>query len=195
MAVDLDNNCDRAAKAVLLAIEIVARELDPDDPISRDHMVSMSKLVAKVALEESKVLLCWLLDTRNLLVILPKEKFLAWSKMIKDIIERETSRFDELDSLIGRLVHVSVIIPYMKHFLSRIRQEKKRSKNRKKIKLCSEAVEDLSLHLDFLSLAKEGISMNLLSYRMPTHVYRGMHAPLDLAAILTRVELGGGTSQ
>ena len=180
VAVDTGDNLERASKAVLLAIEIVARQHDPNDPVPRDHIVSISKLLAEAALEEQKILLGWHLDTRRLLVSLPEEKYIAWSNMIKDVIKRGSSSFDELDSLVGRLTHVTVIIPYSKHFMSRIRQEKKRAKNRKKIKLKSAPLEDLILHLDFLRLAREGISMNLLTYRKPSHVYRGDACPFGL---------------
>ena len=68
----------------------------------------------------------------------------------------------------------------MKHFLSQIRQEKSRSKNRKSIKLLEEVKEDFTLHLRFLKIACNGISMNLLTYRKPTHVYRGDACPFGL---------------
>ena len=68
----------------------------------------------------------------------------------------------------------------MKQFMSRIRQEKKRSKNRRSLKLKDEVLEDLRLHKKFLSLAKNGISMNLLTYRKPTHIFRVDACPFGL---------------
>ena len=180
VTVDINDNCTRAERAVLLAIEIAARKLSDDDPIPQNHIVSMSKLKAEAALEETKILLGWALDTRRLLVSLPDEKFKVWSLIIKRIIDKGTSNHDELDSTIGRLTHVSVIIPHMKHFMSRLRQEKSRAQNRRSIKLKEEAVKDLKLHLNFLIKARDGINMNLLTYRKPTHVYRGDACPFGL---------------
>ena len=163
VTVDVGDNCTRAARAVLLAIEIVGRQQNDNDPIPRHHLVSISKLIAEAALEERKVLLGWVLDTRELTVSLPEEKIIAWSSLICKVINKGTSNHDKLDTTIGRLTHVSVVIPYMKHFMSWIRQEKKRAKNRKKIRLKKEAIEDLKLHLKFLDNAKAGINMNLLT--------------------------------
>ena len=59
----------------------------------------------------------------------------------------------------------------MKQFLSRLRQEKKRAKNRKLIKLKPEVIEALELHLEFLKVSNKGISMNLLMFQKPRHVY------------------------
>lgn len=80
----------------------------------------------------------------------------------------------------GRLTHVSVVVPYMKHFMSRIRQDKKRAENRRSIKLKEEVIEDLRLHLNFLNVAHKGMSMNLLTYRKPTHIYRADACPFGL---------------
>ena len=180
VTVESEDNCLRAERAVLLAIEIVGRREDKNDPIPRNHLVSLSKLKAEAALEEKKVLLGWLLDTRKLLVCFPSEKSIAWSKMVDDIIKRGKSNHDELDSLIGRLTHISVILQPSKHFLSRLRFERKRAKNRRSIKLRKDAIEDLHLHKRFLLVAKSGISMNLLTYRKPTHIYRSDACPFGL---------------
>ena len=180
VTVELGDNCIRAERAVLLAIEIVARKFCKSDPIKRDHLISISKLKAEAALEETKILLGWKLNTRQLLVSLPFDKYKAWSNDIVEILQRESTTFNELDSLIGRLTHVSVILSNMKHFMSRLRQERRRAKNRRSIKLKEEAVEDLLLHQQFLDSAFEGINMNLLTYRKPTHIYRADACPFGL---------------
>ena len=103
--------------------------------------------------------------------------------MVKDIVSRGESSFDELDPMIGLLTHVSVIVKPMKHFMSRLRQEKNRAKNknRRKIKLKKEVLEDFNLHLKFLQIASSGINMYLLTFRkQPTHVYRADACPFGL---------------
>ena len=109
------------------------------------------KLLAEAKLEETKTLLGWILNTRLLLVILPNNKFVSWSKDIELILTTGKSNHDDLDTLIGRLGHTSTIIPHMKHFMNRLRMEKNRAaKNtRKKIKLREAALKDLSLHLHY----------------------------------------------
>ena len=178
-----EENKKKGASAVLLAIHIVGRAFDKEDPLKRKDLVSFSKLQAEGRLEETKILLGWKLDSRKLEVSLPTHKYIAWSNIIKQMIETRKSNFDELESTLGRLAHVFTIIPQMKHFTSRIRFEMMRSSNRrnkKGIKLNNEVIEDLKLHLKFLRKAKNGISMNILTYRQPTHIYRSDACPAGL---------------
>ena len=180
---DTAENRRRGSAAVLLAIHIVGRAFDKYDPLKRKELVSLSKLHAEGRLEETKILLGWQLDTRKLEVSLPTHKYTAWSNIIKKMLDTRKSNFDELESTLGRLAHVFTIIPQMKHFTSRIRFEMIRSSNRrnkKGIKLSNEVIEDLKLHLKFLRKAKEGISMNVLTYREPTHIYRSDACPAGI---------------
>jgi hypothetical protein len=177
VTVDIDNNQAKCSAAVLTAIHILGRPVDKDDPIKRVDLVSISKLIAEAALEEWKILLGWKLDTRSLIISLPFEKYRAWSDGIIDIINRQHTTHGELETLIGRLGHVTLIIPYSKHFMSRLRKLMFRAKNRRQIKTSQTITEDLKLHLDFLKIAHTGISMNLLTYRAVTRLYRSDACP------------------
>ena len=85
-----------------------------------------------------------------------------------------------MESTIGRLVHVGVVIPQIHHFMSRLREALRRSKNRRSFKLNLSVIEDLKLMLFFLNEASKGIDMNLLVYRKPTKVYRSDSCPAGL---------------
>ena len=172
--VDSEENQMKTERAVLLAIKVVSRKVDSSDPIKRSHMVSMSKLAAKVALEETKIILGLNIDTRNLVVSFPIDKHIAWLKDISAIMKRKQSTHNKVDSLIGRLTHVSVILSKMKHFMSGLRFERKRAKNQRTLKLKEEAIEDLHFHQEFLDYALKGININPLTYRRPSHVYRSV---------------------
>jgi hypothetical protein len=180
VVVDINNNVKRGEAAVLLAMHLIGRPFDPSDPIKRLDLASITKLIAEARLEETKILLGWKLDMRSLTVSLTFKKFKAWSDSIKSILKTKSSNFKDLDSLIGRIGHTTVINPYVKHFMSRIRQEKDRAENRRSIKISSSVIEDLKLHLSFLKLAYEGISMNQISYRKPTHSYRADACPFGM---------------
>ena len=52
------------------------------------------------------------------------------------------------------------------------RTKKKRAKNRRSTKINEKCIKDLLLMSSFLDLARNGIDLNLLEYRKPTHVYR-----------------------
>lgn len=174
------SNLNKAAAAVLLAMHVVGRPDDEKDPIKRKNLCSLSKLAAEGTLAEMLVILGWQIDSRLLLVILPYDKFKAWTTSIEQMISSKRSSFKELESTVGRLGHVTFIIPYMKHFMSRIRAKMKQAQNRRHIKLNSEVVEDLKLHLQFLKFAHEGINMNLITFRKVTHVYRTDACPFGI---------------
>lgn len=66
ISVDVDDNADKGEAAVALAMHVVGRPLDPGDPIARNDLVLMTKLLAEAGLDEIKILLGWLLNTRTL---------------------------------------------------------------------------------------------------------------------------------
>ena len=82
------NNSKILKKAALLAIHAVARPKHKDEPIPREEMAALAKLIAEAGLEETKVILGWFLDFRRLLISLPSNKFTAWTKSISDILKR-----------------------------------------------------------------------------------------------------------
>ena len=180
VTIDINDNKERAAAAVLLAIHTVGRPTNKDDPIPRLNLVSLSKLTAEAALEETKILLGWKLDTRTLLISLPSDKHVAWSASITNILNKGTTFFDELESLIGRLGHVTLILPYAKHFMSRIRTLLYQAKHKRRVKIPTEVREDLLFHLKILDLANKGMSMNLLTYRQVDTLYRSDACPAGL---------------
>jgi hypothetical protein len=177
LTVDLKDNDKRMENAILLAIHAAARPKQNSEPIPREEMAALSKLLAEAGLEERKTILGWLFDFRRLLVSLPENKFTAWTDAITDILKRMESTAKELEKNIGRLVHLGMIIPAIHHFLSRLRDLQTRAENRRKIKINEKCAEDLKLMLFFLSEAKRGVSMNFIAYRKPTHVYRSDSCP------------------
>jgi hypothetical protein len=56
LTVDLEDsgNDDRLSKALLLAMEVAGRPLQENEPIPRELMAAVTKLIAEVGLEESK---------------------------------------------------------------------------------------------------------------------------------------------
>ena len=177
ITVDIKDNEKKGRAAVLLAMAIVGRNYDAFDPIFRPELVSLAKLAAEGAMEESKVLLGWRLDTRELTISLTDDKLKAWSDDINIILSNGCSCFDELETLIGRLGHMAAVLPYSRHFMSRIRSLMWTAKNRRQIKLNDNVKDDLEFHKQFLKIANSGINLNLLTYRKITHAYRGDACP------------------
>jgi hypothetical protein len=175
------NNLERGAGAHLLAIAATARPSHVEEPIPREEMEAINKLVAEATPEEMKVILGWLMDFNKLVISLPDNKYLAWSESIQVILIKGAARAKELETLIGRMGHLGVVIPFVYHFLSRLREWHHRSRNKRfPTTLSTDCRLDLALMLEFLHKAREGIDMNIISFRRPTHIYRSDSCPFGL---------------
>ena len=173
-------NDSKAAAAVPLAFHAIGRPLSPEEPISRADLLCLRKLMAEGSLEEVKNTLGWDINTRQFSIGLPNHKFKVWKQSITDIIKTGTATFSQLDTLIGRLTHISVIFPHVLHFLGRLRRLCHAAVKRRRVCLHTIHKEDLALLLLFLETAHKGININLVTFRTPTHVYYSDACPAGL---------------
>ena len=87
----------------------------------------------------------------------------------------------ELESLIGKLVHASFVLPLSRHFLNRLRHKVDRNNRRwGKVQLSASDVEDLGQFSVFLDRAARGMSLNLLVHRKPTRLGASDSCPVGL---------------
>jgi hypothetical protein len=114
------DNLVRCNRAPLLMFDRCSRPLAEAEPIPREIMEARNKLESEALLEETKTILGWLIDFRRLLIILPDNKFTAWTKAIEDILNEGSATAKILETNIGRLVHLSMAIPSIHHFMSRL---------------------------------------------------------------------------
>jgi hypothetical protein len=123
LTVDLPgtDNLARCEAAALLPIHATACPNHPNKPIPREEMEARNKLSAEAGLEEQKVILGWHVNFCRLIISLPHNKFIAWTESINEILSHGTSTAKELETTIGRLGHLGTIIPFVYHFLSRLR--------------------------------------------------------------------------
>ena len=79
LGVDLQNtnNSMRLENAILLAIHVAARPIHPEEPVPREEMAALAKLLAEAGLEETKMILGLFFDFRRMTVALPKNKYVA----------------------------------------------------------------------------------------------------------------------
>jgi hypothetical protein len=125
-----------AAAATPLAIDILSRPFNEDDKPPREHMIAISKLKAEGSLREAQIILGWKVDTRKLEISLPELKYRAWLEDINKMLEKKATKFAELESLIGRLVHCSMVLPLARFYLGDLRRHlSKRKSKRRRIKL------------------------------------------------------------
>jgi hypothetical protein len=171
---DLEDNKNRALQALLLAIHILFRPVDDNENIRRDDCLSLSKLQDEGFLTENPIILGWRINTRLLTVSLPEKKFKIWDQDLVKMITTKKTTYKELEKLIGRLNHAATACPLMRYFLNRIRKillSWQASNHNKSVKryLSSSVLDDLKLwQRSFLPKIKEGLSLNLISYRQPS---------------------------
>jgi hypothetical protein len=174
------DNASRMEAAIPLAIEVAARPNDPNEPIPREPMIAKDKLTAEGGLSETKMILGWLFNLRTLTIFLPDHKFIAWTTAIQSMITSKRTNSQNLETTIGRMGHVGFVIPWVHHFLSRLRSLLRRSRNRRFINIDETNLRDLELMIMILRKANNGIDMNLLAFRAPDKIYHSDSCPAGL---------------
>ena len=175
------DNMLRIERAALLAIHVIGRELHPEEPILRTALVALAKFLAEARSEEIKINLGWKYDFRRLIVSLPRNKFLAWCNATEKMLSDGKVDADELERNIGRYVNVGMVLPYIHHFLGRLRGLLRRAKRqRHPIPIDTPCQKDLELMRDILYMAMDGVDMNLIAYLWPNRVYRSDACPRGL---------------
>jgi hypothetical protein len=119
--VEGSDNLIRCGRAPLLMFDTCSQPLDNNASIPRETMEARNKLESKALLEETKTILGWLINFRQLLIILPDNKFTAWTTAIETMIKDGTTMAKTFETNIGRLVHLGMAIPFVHHFMSRLR--------------------------------------------------------------------------
>lgn len=126
------------------------------------------------------MILGWLLAFQRLVVSLPTNKHMAWTEELKTIIEAGATTAKQLETNVGRFVHVGQILPEINHFLNRLCSLLKQAKHQQKVHIPAQCLADCHLILKFLDVAHQGISMNNLVFRLPNRVYRSDSCPHGL---------------
>jgi hypothetical protein len=188
LAVDVEgtNNIVRCDRAPLLAFDTCSHPLHDNEPIPRETMEARNKLKSEALLKEQKIILGWLINFRRLLIHLHKNKYVAWSEAIQKMISVKVSMAKEIETNIGCLVHLGLAIPFVHHFMSRLRDLHTTAKRRRSVKINYECLKDLEMFLGFLKIANDGISLNSIAFRRPTHIYRSDSCPAGLGGYSDR---------
>ncbi len=166
------NNATQLERAPLLGVTAVSREVSPIEPLPRDNMNAQAKLKAKTGLTETKVILGWLWNFRTMTIALPKNKFIAYSRAISDMIERGWTSKAELKMNIDRWVHLGQILPFIHHFLSRLRFLLRHLEKRRQQNLNQQCIADFKFLQLALEQCHDRVDMNTIAYRCPTHAYQ-----------------------
>ncbi len=126
------------------------------------------------------MILGWLFNFRTLTVTLPEHKYIAWSRKIQQMIKKQQMTKKQLESTIGCMGHVGFVIPWVYHFLSRLRSLLVRAMNRRVVSIEEKCIKDLELMQKILDKATKGIGMDLLVFRLSNRVYYSNSCPVGL---------------
>jgi hypothetical protein len=169
---DENENSQRIKHAVPLILETLFRPIDNTDPSNRDPIVNMTKHKAEGKLEERKVILGWLIDSRRFRVFLTPEKTKEWVHDLDHCIDTGHCTRSTLETIIGRLNHTSSIVHLGRYFLTRLRYRLSKHIHRHKnhnIKLAPWDIDDIALWTVFIyHLKNTGISINNICITKPT---------------------------
>ena len=159
------------------------RPISPDEPVPTKETLSLTKLLLEGTPSKVMIVLGWLIDTRQLLLQLPKDKFDRWGKELRDLIANPIISKAALESLIEKLVHAAYVVPLSRHSLSRLRDRltfMKEKNIERPLQLSKEEIEDTLLWEELLEQAHQDISMNGLVLRNPTRMEFSDSCPLGL---------------
>jgi hypothetical protein len=155
LTVDLEDsdNATRLEWSPLLRLTAISCKVSPFEPLPRYDMDAQAKLKAKTGLTETKVILGWSLNFRMMTIALPKNKFIAYSRAIWDMINWGWTSKGELETNIGCWVNLGQVIPFIHPFLCRLRFLLWSSEKKRKVAIN----EQCKANLEFLQAALENI--------------------------------------
>jgi hypothetical protein len=116
IAPDIGDTPLRVNRAIPLAIKTFARPMDTNDQLPRQEIISLKKLKAEARLAETKTVLGWDLNTRQLIISLPRDKYERWSEAIQlceDILHilHSKEQCSRRTTHSGRLMHYRMLPP------------------------------------------------------------------------------------
>ena len=184
-----DASIKRSSAIVPLVFHILGRPNSPTDNNNRCDLLELDKLKAEGTPNETQRVLGWIINTHSLSIQLPKDKFITWSKAVKQLSKSKWTTYGTLVSLRGQLNHAALGIPLARYWLRRLTDhiENANDKTRKstvnstsnhpkprpwfRFDIPTALAQDMLVWEKFLQQAYDRISLNLLTLRRPTHVY------------------------
>ena len=166
VCVDHDNNVKKCQQALPLAIDTFMRPRTDNETVFREDHIQPTKLKGEGTPTERRVVLGWLLCTRELRIYLPITKAIYWTQNIKELLTPDKLvRAKELEQLIGKLNHIGFILPHSRYFLNRIRHLFYLAKKFGPQKIKERVHKDLILWQKFLEQSSQvGTNLNLITY-------------------------------
>ena len=171
---DWDILCHQTKKWMTL-IQAVYHYADSPTHIKIDKMISKDKWQAKGEISEEPIYIGWIINTRKILIYMPIHKYISWRGDVYYFLGRISISHKDLMSLIVELENSVTIVKMMGRFIHNTCSiyQKAEVAVPHSVKIQRRAKEDANLHKCFLQKCQKGISMNLLTFRKPTHTTIG----------------------
>eukprot|EP00979_Chaetoceros_neogracilis_P014856 scaffold4950_cov161-Chaetoceros_neogracile.AAC.2 len=119
------DNVQRALNAIPLILDSLFRPIMSEEPVERNPILSVDKLLAEGRLEEMKKTLGWIIDTRSLILYHPsvnsKLLVLEIDSMLNLFKKKMPIDRKKLECLIGKLNNIAFLMPEGRFFLNRLR--------------------------------------------------------------------------
>ena len=166
----LEHDFHRGSGIIPFVLHLVGRPIAVDESLKCDDILSLSKFLAETMPAEQKMILGWIMDTCRLQIELPANKHTAWTATIHSLLTADQATFKELEKLLGRLNHAGFVIPLARHFLGWLWMAMFTAQKQHSVKLQNAQCQDLALWLRFVNKAHAGLSLNLLTFCLPSHI-------------------------
>lgn len=186
VCVDDPEVLERSGMAGPLVVDATMRPHAGDrEPVKRRSNLGGEKLASEGTHAEVQQVLGWETDAKALEIRLPHDKLTAWTRETRQIVKHKRTTFGELETTVGRLNHVAMIMPLTRHFLTRLRNRLRiRARKKTIVTLNSDEVEDLVMFIGFMDEAAKGVSMNLIVLRRPEWVAISDACPIGVGGFL-----------
>jgi hypothetical protein len=126
---DTSENREKQPHVVPLAMHCTSRpHAGGAEPITRRGIILGQKLIAEGTPAEEHTVLGWLIETHLRQLKLSEDKFDAWMGDLMSLQISWVVTYEGINSLVGRLNHVTFLIPLAHHFLTRFRELTDRDK-------------------------------------------------------------------
>ena len=156
------SNVKRAFHAVPLVLDCIFRPTTDNESVERAPILAKDKLLAEGTLKIRQRILGWILDTHQMKLFVPQDKvdlimdiLHTFSTMAKQQTKLNTKHRKQLESLIGKLQDIALMVPEGRFFLNRLRYRHKASgrhdSDKAKNRLFDNMeLQDLQLWMDIL---------------------------------------------
>ena len=168
----LEQDFYRGSHIIPFVLHLVGWPIAVDESLKCNDILSLLKFLTEAMPAEWKMILGWIVDTCCLQIELPANKHTAWTATIHSLLTADRVTFKELKKLLGCLNHASFVIPLAHHFLGRLRTAMFAAQKWHSVKLQNAQRQDLALWLRFLDKARARLSLNLLTFCLPSRILR-----------------------